>query len=397
MDTLISPPPAAPRPPRPRRFRLPVGRGLVAVVAALGLLALAGGWAIAQSVSAPRTVADPTVLAAPQSGIAGEVSGQSARTHLEALQRIADANGGNRASGSAGYAASVDYVVGVLKQAGWDVHTEQFTHTGRHHGDDGDHGGDAPKTDTNIIAQTRTGDPNHVVMAGAHLDSVPDGPGINDNATGAAALLEIATRTGGSPDVPNALRFAFWGGEELGMYGSTAYVAGLPPAERQKLKAYLNLDMLGSPNPGYFTIDGDQSAPPDDQQPVPRVPEGSAGIERTLVDYLKGAGKSPEDINFEGRSDYSSFTLAGVPAGGIYSGAEENMTAAQAARWGGRADQPFDPNYHKATDTLDHIDRTALEINGRGVAYAVGIYAQDQSGHNGLPVRDDRTRHKIDS
>src|SRR3954462_11274373 len=114
MDTLISPPPpppAAPRPPRRRRLRLPARRGLIAVIAVICLLALAGGWAIAQAVSAPRTVADPTVLAAPQTGIAGEVSGQSAHKHLEALQRIADANGGNRASGSTGYAASVDYVV----------------------------------------------------------------------------------------------------------------------------------------------------------------------------------------------------------------------------------------------------------------------------------------------
>jgi aminopeptidase S len=357
MDTLISPPPAAPRPPRPRRFRLPVGRGLVAVVAALGLLALAGGWAIAQSVSAPRTVADPTVLAAPQSGIAREVSGQSARTHLEALQRIADANGGNRASGSAGYAASVDYVVGVLKQAGWDVHTEQFTHTGRHHGDDGDHGGDAPKTDTNIIAQTRTGDPNHVVMAGAHLDSVPDGPGINDNATGAAALLEIATRTGGSPDVPNALRFAFWGGEELGMYGSTAYVAGLPPAERQKLKAYLNLDMLGSPNPGYF-VQGGVGGGRDEAGPA-----GSADVAKVLVEQLAVVGVKAENVPFDDGSDFAAFLEAGIPTGGLYTGDKKRKSAAQATLWGGQEGERFDHCYHQACDTIGNVDAVTFDRN----------------------------------
>ena len=89
----------------------------------------------------------------------------------------------------------------------------------------------------------------------------------------------------------------------------------------------------------------------------------------------------------------AAFTRAGVPSGGLFSGAEEKMTADQAKLWGGQADQPFDPNYHKAADTLDRIDRTALGINGSGVGYAVGLYAQDQRGRNGIPLRDDRTRH----
>jgi Zn-dependent M28 family amino/carboxypeptidase len=155
--------------------------------------------------------------------------------------------------------------------------------------------------------------------------------------------------------------------------------------------------MIGSPNPGYFTYDGDQSAPPDTNNGVPRIPEGSAGIERTLVAYLQGAGKPAEDIVFDGRSDYDGFTQAGVPAGGIFSGAESKMTNEQAERWAGQAGEPFDPNYHKASDTLDHIDRTAVAINGGGVAYVVGIYAQDQSGRNGVPIRDDRTRHVLES
>jgi Zn-dependent M28 family amino/carboxypeptidase len=249
----------------------------------------------------------------------------------------------------------------------------------------------------NVIAQTKTGATSDVVMVGAHLDSVPDGPGINDNGSGVAAVLETALQLGSSPKVNYAVRFGFWGAEELGLLGSDNYVASLDENALKDISLYLNFDMLASPNAGYFTIDGDLSGPPDANQPPPRVPEGSAGIERTLVAYLKDAGKSPEDINFEGRSDYSSFTLAGVPAGGIFSGAEEKMTQAQAQRWGGHADQPFDPNYHKASDTLEHIDRTALEINGKGVAYSVGIYAQDQNGRNGIPVRDDRTRHTLES
>ena len=105
--------------------------------------------------------------------------------------------------------------------------------------------------------------------------------------------------------------------------------------------------------------------------------------------------KTAEDTSFVGRSDYDGFTKAGVPAGGLFSGAEEKMTGEQADLWDGKADEPFDPNYHKASDTLDHIDRRALEINGAGVGYVVGVYAQDQRGRNGVPIRDDRTRHVL--
>ncbi len=247
----------------------------------------------------------------------------------------------------------------------------------------------------NVIAQTKTGSTTDVVMVGAHLDSVPDGPGMNDNGSGVAAVLETALQLGSSPQVNNAVRFGFWGGEELGLLGSKNYLESLDVDGLRDIALYLNFDMVGSPNPGYFTYDGDQSGPPDTANGVPRVPEGSPGIERTLVAYLKGAGKPPEDINFDGRSDYDGFTQAGIPAGGIFSGAEAEMSDEQAERWGGEAGQLFDPNYHKKTDTLDHIDRTAMEINGGGVAYVVGLYAQDQGGRNGLPIRDDRTRHVL--
>lgn len=247
----------------------------------------------------------------------------------------------------------------------------------------------------NVIAQTKTGSSHDVVMAGAHLDSVPEGPGINDNGSGVAAVLETAMQLGPTPQVRNAVRFGFWGAEEVGLVGSENYVESLNADQLKDLALYLNFDMLASPNPGYFTYDGDQSAPVDRDGSAPRVPEGSAGIERALVAYLKTAGKTAQDTSFDGRSDYDGFTLAGIPSGGLFAGAEEIMSAEQAKLWGGAAEQPFDPNYHKATDTLDHIDRTALDIQGGGVAYIVGLYAQDLGGRNGVPVRDDRTRHVL--
>jgi Zn-dependent M28 family amino/carboxypeptidase len=246
----------------------------------------------------------------------------------------------------------------------------------------------------NVIAQTKTGSPTDVVMAGAHLDSVPEGPGINDDGSGVAAVLETAVQLGNSPRVHNAVRFGFWGAEELGLIGSRNYVKSLNLDGLKDIALYLNFDMLASPNPGYFTYDGDQSLPMDARgQPV--VPEGSAGIERTLVAYLKSAGKTAQDTSFDGRSDYDGFTLTGIPAGGLFSGAEVKKSAEQAKLWGGTADQPFDPNYHQRTDTLDHVDRTSLGINGGGVAYAVALYAQDIGGRNGVPEMADRTRHVL--
>ena len=250
-------------------------------------------------------------------------------------------------------------------------------------------------TARNVIAQTKTGSAGDVVVVGAHLDSVPDGPGINDNGSGVAAVLETAKQLGPDPQVKNAVRFAFWGAEELGTVGSTKYIESLNVEQLKDIALYLNFDMIGSPNPGYFTYDGDQSTAPGRNESVPRVPEGSPGIERTLVAYLKSAGKPAQDTSFDGRSDYEAFTLAGIPAGGLFSGAEENKTEDQQKLWGGTANAPFDPNYHKPTDTLDHIDKPCLEIQGGGVAFAVGLYAQDISGRNGVPVRDDRTRHLV--
>lgn len=247
----------------------------------------------------------------------------------------------------------------------------------------------------NIIAQTTTGSTQDVVMVGAHLDSVPEGPGINDNGSGSAAVLETALQLGSSPKVQNAVRFGFWGAEEIGLMGSHSYVESLDRDQLLDISMYLNFDMLGSPNPGYFTLDGDQSIRVDRGQVPPRVPEGSAGIERTLAAYLDSAGMTDESTSFDGRSDYDAFTLAGIPSGGLFSGAEEEKTEEQAKEWGGEAGAEFDPNYHKPGDNIDNIDQTALSIHGAGVGYAVGLYAQDQSGRNGMPIRDDRTRHEI--
>jgi Zn-dependent M28 family amino/carboxypeptidase len=241
----------------------------------------------------------------------------------------------------------------------------------------------------NVIAQTKTGDAGNVVLAGAHLDSIGGGPGINDNGTGVAAVLETALQLGSSPQLPNAVRFGFWGSEEIGLEGSRAYVRSLSADQRKDVALYLNFDMLGSPNAGYFTYDGDQSAAP---VPAADVPEGSAGIERTLAGYLNLAGVRPADMPLGNATDYDPFRLVGIPIGGATTGATQQKTAVQARLWGGRAGAPFDPAYHTARDDIGNVDRHALEIMAPSVAFAVGTYAQSTDGPNGVPARDARGR-----
>ena len=212
-------------------------------------------------------------------------------------------------------------MVGVLRGAGFQVSTPTYEVSG----DDGENG-----TGRNVIAQTRSGDPGHVVMIGAHLDSVEEGPGIVDNGSGVASLLEIATRLGAAPSVQNRVRFAFFDDEESGAVGSTGYVEGLSAADRKKIKLYLNVDMVASPNGGYFV----QGGKGDD--PETAGPAGSATIGKVLADQLAKTGvANPEIIEFVG-DDESPFIEAGIPVGGGENGDAQEKTAKQAKAWGGR-------------------------------------------------------------
>ncbi len=226
-----------------------------------------------------------------------------------------------------------------------------------------------------VVAQTKTGATDNVIVAGAHLDSAPASPGINDNATGAAAVLETAVQLGSSPQVTNAVRFAFWGGHEAGLAGATKYVQSLGPGGLKDVAMYLDFDRLGSPNAGFFTYDGDQSGQPNPAIPVASVPTGSAGIERTLAGYLNLAGVRPADTPLGGASDYGPFLSAGIPIGGLTTGSTQTKSAVQQRLWGGETGIPFDMNYRSARDGIDNVDRRALSITGPAVAFAVGTYA----------------------
>ncbi|WP_406461570.1 M28 family metallopeptidase [Streptomyces sp. NBC_00111] len=299
---------------------------LTAALAATALLATA----------APAVQAAPTRVAA-----APDIPLANVKAHLTQLQSIATANSGNRAHGRAGYKASVDYVKAKLDAAGYTTALQQFTSGGA--------------TGYNLIADWPGGDPNQVLMAGSHLDSVTSGAGINDNGSGSAAVLETALAVSRAQLAPDKhLRFAWWGAEELGLVGSKYYVNNLASTERAKLAGYLNFDMIGSPNPGYFVYDDD---------PV---------IEQTFKDYYAGLS-IPTEIETEGdgRSDHAPFKSAGVPVGGLFSGADYTKTSAQAQKWGGTVGQAFDRCYHSSCDTTANINDTALDRNSDAVAHAV--------------------------
>jgi Zn-dependent M28 family amino/carboxypeptidase len=227
---------------------------------------------------------------------------------------------------------------------------------------------------SNVIAETKGGDPNKVLVVGAHLDSVTKGPGINDNGSGTSTLLEVAEQISALKLVPRQkIRFIFFGAEEGGLLGSEHYVQSLSDVQLGKIFANLNFDMLGSPNYVRFVYDGDGS----DSE---AGPPGSAQIEKIFTNYFAGQGLATEPTAFDGRSDYGPFIEVGIPAGGLFSGAEGTKTAEEAAVYGGTAGQPYDPCYHQACDTVNNLNTKALAELGDGVAHSVWTLAKSRTG-----------------
>ena len=184
----------------------------------------------------------------------------------------------------------------------------------------------------NVLAEKTGANDDNVVMAGAHLDSVLAGPGINDNGSGSAAILETAIQMA-KLKTENTVRFAWWGAEESGLVGSTNYVNGLSQAEKDRIALYLNFDMIGSPNYIQMVYDSDESG---FEAPVP-VPPGSIAIEDLFESFYTLSNEPYDDAEFSGRSDYQAFINNGIPAGGLFTGAEVPKTAEQQAIWGGTA------------------------------------------------------------
>lgn len=233
-------------------------------------------------------------------------------------------------------------------------------------------------TTRNVFAETASGDPENVVMVGGHLDSVNAGPGINDNGSGSAAVLETAIQMA-KVKPRNKVRFAWWSAEESGLIGSTHYVNGLSANELGDIALYLNFDMVGSPNFARFVYDGDNSTGAGSTGPA-----GSDVIERVFYGHFEAEGLPAEPTPFNGRSDYGPFIAKGVPAGGLFTGAEGIKTPQQAARYGGTAGVAFDPCYHASCDTFDNNSDVALDTNADAIAHTTITFAQNTSVINGV-------------
>jgi hypothetical protein len=189
----------------------------------------------------------------------------------------------------------------------------------------------------NVIAERPGAPARRVAMLGAHLDSVREGPGVNDNGSGVASTLALAERLRDRP----GLRFGFWGAEELGLYGSRGYVASLSGPERRRIAGYLNLDMVGSPNAVRYVY-------------------GEGPVREALEQALRTRRLAFDEIEIGASSDHAPFDDAGIATGGVYSGSEERKTARQARAYGGETGRPLDPCYHRRCDTFDRVDQKVL-------------------------------------
>ncbi|KAI9346497.1 aminopeptidase Y [Obelidium mucronatum] len=213
----------------------------------------------------------------------------------------------------------------------------------------------------NVLAETIGGDDENVVLAGSHLDSVPAGAGINDDASGSSATLQVALSlhaTGLSKKVVNKVRFAWWSAEELGLIGSNHYVDDLAknnPDELKRIALNLNNDMIASPNGARFIYNGREAV-----DPKLRGPSGV--IQSIFENYFDSKGKAHEPTEFDGRSDYGGFLRHGIPAGGLFTGAEVLKTEEQWKKFGGTPGVAFDPCYHLSCDTLQNIEGLGMDL-----------------------------------
>ncbi|PLB37824.1 Zn-dependent exopeptidase [Aspergillus candidus] len=234
---------------------------------------------------------------------------------------------------------------------------------------------------TNIIAQTTEGDPDNCVMLGGHSDSVAEGPGINDDGSGSLSLLELATLLTNFR-VNNCVRFAWWAGEEEGLLGSDYYVSVLSAEENQKIRLFMDYDMLGSPNFAYQVYNATNAV----------NPVGSEELRDLYTDFYEAHGFNYTYIPFDGRSDYDAFIRHGIPGGGIATGAEGVKTPEEEKMFGGHAGEWYDPCYHQLCDNIGNVNLTAWELNTKLVAHSVATYAQS---FDGFPERIETTANAL--
>ena len=281
---------------------------------------------------------------------------------LRDLEKIAYDNGGNRAHGTSGFNASVDYVLSRVKNStdsSWISYIQRFW------AEDWDEENTIAQ---NIIAETKQGNPNHVIMLGAHLDSVPAGPGINDNASGVSLLLALYDAMQGK-NVTNKLRFAWWGAEETGLEGSGFYTEQINNTkEADNILCYINFDMVAKGSHGLLDGDSSDSNYTGLWEEVYEPEPGNDIIEKLFIDAFKTQGLQAVPNKYEYRSDYADFDRIHIPTTGLNLGREEE-----------------DLCYHKACDNLTNTDEKVLLANTKAAAQVLAKL--ESEGHKILPKR----------
>ncbi|MBV9970733.1 MAG: M20/M25/M40 family metallo-hydrolase, partial [Xanthobacteraceae bacterium] len=186
----------------------------------------------------------------------------------------------------------------------------------------------------NVLTEPDVRGTGPLIVVGAHLDSVPEGPGINDNGSGAAAVLEAALAFAEAfQRAPGDVQFAFWGAEERGLVGSRHHVGTLSEEERRRIGVYINLDMVGSPNPARFI---QRSSDADS-------PLAGSVRQKLLAEFQDRSVPVEERAGGRTGTDDAAFFQKGIPTVGLHTGAGARKSQAQADLFGGAAGKPFDP------------------------------------------------------
>jgi hypothetical protein len=189
--------------------------------------------------------------------------------------------------------------------------------------------------DYNVIAESKGGDKNHVLVVDAHLDAIY-GAGMLDNASGSATILDIAQKMK-NVDPVNKLRFIWFGGEELGLLGSTYYINNLHSNEASHIGYDLDADVMATPNYSIGVLD--PAAPDFFSRTVstafPNRVYKASGIARDqAIDYFDSIGKNHILFSPVG-TDAFNFNLVGIPASGLLTGQDCCKTQEEVDLFGG--------------------------------------------------------------
>jgi hypothetical protein len=189
--------------------------------------------------------------------------------------------------------------------------------------------------DWNVIADSKGGDKNHTVVVDAHLDAIY-GAGMLDNGSGSVTILDIA-RMMKNVDPTNHLRFIWFGGEELGLFGSAAYVDSLSSNDLGHIGYDLDADVTATPN--YIIGVLDPAAPDFFGGTVSntfpnRVYKASTIARDEAVQYFDSVGLKHEFLSPTG-TDAISFNQVGIPASGLLTGQDCCKTQQEVDLFGG--------------------------------------------------------------